>query len=139
MKRIFLDTNVVIDFLGEREKFIDDAISIMCMAEKGEIEILCSSLTFSNAAYILRHGFTLEEIKTKLSLFSQISTVTTVDDKVVKLALKSSFKDLEDAMQYYSALEAGADYIVTRNVKDFVENSIMPLSPQDFLAIMAKR
>ena len=113
MKRIFLDTNVVIDFLGERVKFIDDAISIMCMAENREIEILCSSLTFSNAAYILRHGYTLEEIKEKLSLFSQISTITTVDENVAKLVLKSNFKDLEDAMQYYSALQAGADYIVT--------------------------
>lgn len=71
-------------------------------------------------------------------MFSQISTITTVDENVVKLALKSSFKDLEDAMQYYSALQAGADYIVTRNIKDFVENAITVLSPQSFLTLAEK-
>ena len=92
MKKVFLDTNVVIDFLGERKNFFLDAAKIICQADNKVITILCSSLTYSNAAYILQHGFSLEEIKSKLTLFSQLCETTTVDKAVVNKALASEYK-----------------------------------------------
>lgn len=139
MKKVFLDTNVVIDFLGERKDFFIDAAKIICQADKGEIKILCSSLTYSNAAYILHHGFSFEEIKNKLTLFSKLCIITAVDREVVRKALDSEYKDLEDAMQYYSALTAEADIIVTRNVKDFINHDIPVITPTEFLATQTKR
>lgn len=133
MKKVFLDTNVVIDFLGERKNYFADAAKIVCLADNKEIMILCSSLTFSNAAYILHHGFTLAEIKNKLTLFSQLCTITTVDEETVQKALDSEYKDLEDAMQYYSAITAEADIIVTRNVKDFAKHDIPVITPTEYL------
>ena len=134
MKKVFLDTNVVIDFLGERKSFFSDAARIICQADKKEITILCSSLTYSNAAYILQHGFSLDEIKNKLTLFSQLCETTSVNKGTVEKALASEYKDLEDALQYYSAKEAKADVIVTRNVKDFVKHDIPVITPSEYLA-----
>ncbi len=133
MKKVFLDTNVVIDFLGERKNFFSDAAKIICQADKKEITILCSSLTYSNAAYILQHGFSLDEIKNKLTLFSQLCETTSVNKETVEKALASEYKDLEDALQYYSAKEAKADLIVTRNVKDFVKHDIPVITPSEYL------
>ena len=133
MKKVFLDTNVVIDFLGERKNFFSDAAKIICQADKKEITILCSSLTYSNAAYILQHGFSLDEIKNKLTLFSQLCETTSVNKETVEKALASEYKDLEDALQYYSAKEAKADVIVTRNVKDFVKHDIPVITPKEYL------
>lgn len=136
MTNIFLDTNVVIDFLGERPAFFREAAKIVCSAELGKLSISCSSLTFSNAAYILRHGFSTEEIKTKLTLFAELCQITYVDSYVVKKALMSDYKDLEDAMQYFSAKSSGADIIITRNKKDFVSHDIPVLTPQEYISLL---
>ena len=112
---------------------LKEKIAIMS-ADKKEIAILCSSLTYSNAAYILQHGFSLGEIKNKLTLFSQLCETTTVDKEIVHKALESEYKDLEDALQYYSAEAAKADVIVTRNVKDFVKHDIPVITPAEYLA-----
>ncbi len=135
MKKVFLDTNVAIDFLGERKDFFLDAAKIVCQADNKEITLLCSSLTYSNAAYILHHGFTVDEIKNKLTLFSQLCEATTVDKETVHKALSSEYKDLEDALQYYSAIAAKADIIVTRNVKDFAQHEIPVITPTEYLAL----
>lgn len=131
MRKIFLDTNVVIDFLGERPAYFQNAAQIVCHAEMGDLELQCSSLTYSNAAYILRHGFTFEEIKTKLTLFSELCKITPVSEETVRLALASNYRDLEDAMQYFSAKAALADCIVTRNIKDFTDHDIPVITPEE--------
>lgn len=133
MRKVFLDTNVVIDFLGERKDFFSDAAQIICQADKGDIEIMCSSLTYSNTAYILHHVYTVDEIKNKLRLFSQLCEITTVDKDIIQKAIDSKYNDIEDALQYFSATKAGADVIVTRNVKDFVESNIPIMTPKEFL------
>lgn len=133
MRKAFLDTNVVIDFLGERPAYFHDAATIVCRAETGDLELQCSSLTYSNAAYILRHGFSFEEIRTKLTLFAELCQITTVDAETVSQALASNYRDLEDAMQYYSAKASHADCIVTRNVKDFLSTDIPIMTPAEFL------
>ncbi len=74
-----------------------------------------------------------KEIITKLTLAKSLCQVTTVDDSVIDRALQSDFTDLEDAMQYYSALAANAELIVTRNQKDYALSNIPVLSPSEFL------
>lgn len=74
-----------------------------------------------------------KEIITKLTLVKSLCQVTTVDDSVIDRALQSDFTDLEDAMQYYSALAANAELIVTRNQKDYALSNIPVLSPSEFL------
>lgn len=62
--------------------------------------------------------------------------ISTIDDGIFMNALYSNSSDLEDAVQYYSAKMSGADYIITRDVKGFVNSTITVLTPKDFLSVL---
>ena len=133
MKKVFVDTNVLLDILLERNPWANDAAVLFSMADRKEIELLCCSLSFSTAIYLMqRFKYTREEIVSKLSIVKSICTVTTVNEAVIDRMLQSDFNDLEDAIQYYSALAFGAEAIVTRNIKDFTASKIPVVSPHDF-------
>lgn len=133
MKKVFVDTNVLLDILLERTPWANDAAVLFSMADRKEIELLCCSLSFSTAIYLMqRFKYTRKEIVSKLSIIKSICTVTTVNEAVIDRMLQSDFNDLEDAIQYYSALAFGAEAIVTRNTKDFAASKIPVVSPHDF-------
>lgn len=134
MKKVFIDTNVLLDLLLERDPWSHDAAKIFSMADRKEIELLCCSLSFSTAVYLMQHfKYTRKEIVTKLSVVKSICTVTTVNEAVIDRMLQSEFADLEDAIQYYSALEFGAETIITRNIKDYSVSQIPIITPQNFI------
>ena len=81
-----------------------------------------------------RMKYSRKEIVTKLAIVKSLCTVTTVDGFVLDRVLQSDFPDLEDAMQHYSALAAGAEVIVTRNAKDYAAAGIQVMTPGEFLA-----
>ncbi len=133
MKKVFVDTNVLLDILLERTPWANDAAVLFSMADRKEIELLCCSLSFSTAIYLMqRFKYSRKEIVSKLSIIKSICTVTTVNEAVIDRMLQSDFNDLEDAIQYYSALAFGAEVIVTRNIKDFAASKIPVVSPHDF-------
>lgn len=133
MKKVFVDTNVLLDILLERTPWANEAAVLFSMADRKEIELLCCSLSFSTAIYLMqRFKYTRKEIVSKLSIIKSICTVTTVNEAVIDRMLQSDFNDLEDAIQYYSALAFGAEAIVTRNTKDFAASKIPVVSPHDF-------
>ena len=80
-----------------------------------------------------RFKYTRKEIVSKLTIVKSICTVTTVSDSVIDRMLQSDFVDLEDAIQYYSALAFGAETIITRNPKDFATSSIPIATPKEFI------
>lgn len=135
MRKVFIDTNVLVDLLLERDPWAGDAAVIFSMADRKEIELLCCSLSFSTAVYLMqRMKYSRKEIVTKLAIVKSLCTVTTVDGFVLDRVLQSDFPDLEDAMQHYSALAAGAEVIVTRNVKDYAAAGLPVMTPGEFLA-----
>lgn len=135
MRKVFLDTNVVIDFLAVRKDFVVDAARIMSLAYKGMISVSASAMTFSTASYVLarHHANSNEDIRLTISDFIRICHVTVVDENSVMFAVKGLFSDFEDAMQYESASKAGCEIIVTRNADDFVSSEIPVMSPKEFL------
>lgn len=134
MNKVFVDTNILLDLLLEREPWAEDAAILFSMADRKEIELLCCSLSFSTAVYLMqRFKYTRKEIVSKLTIVKSISTVTTVSDSVIDRMLQSDFVDLEDAIQYYSALAFGAETIITRNPKDFATSSIPIATPKEFI------
>lgn len=135
MRKVFIDTNVLVDLLLERDPWADNAAVIFSMADRKEIELFCCSLSFSTAIYLMqRMKYSRKEIVTKLAIVKSLCTVTTVDGFVLDRVLQSDFPDLEDAMQHYSALAAGAEVIVTRNVKDYAAAGLPVMTPGEFLA-----
>lgn len=134
MKTIFADANVVIDLLEKREPFYKDAVRLFTMAYNGELKVYVSGCTFTTASYLLRKHST-EELKMLLKNFRQLANVSPIDEEIIDRAIASNFNDFEDAVQHYSALKVAADVIVTRNEKDFMGQSQLPvMSPKTFLA-----
>ncbi len=137
MRRIFLDTNIVIDLLCEREPWFDDVAKVFDLGAKGKVELYCSSLTFATASYIMeRKKMSAEDIFNDLRILCNLCTPACVDAGVIGSALKSSFRDFEDALQCYSAQTVSADCIVTRNKKDFAYSAIPVYDLYEFLDLI---
>ncbi len=133
MKKVFIDTDIVLDLLTAREPHYIHSAKLFTLLNKGNFKGFVSSLMFSNLYYILRkqlnHKKAMEILK---KLKAQVS-VLPVDDSIVKLALNSSFKDFEDAIQYYTAKKNKVGCLLTRNAKDYTSASISVMSAEDFL------
>lgn len=123
MNRIFVDTNIVIDLLAKRQEY-EATAEMFSLGDKGDLTIIVSSLSFSHLQYILRK-ILKDKTLPALRDLELIVTIASVDEKVIKLALNDDdFKDFEDAIQYYSAIESESEIIITRNLKDFKKSRI---------------
>ncbi|MBX2922833.1 MAG: PIN domain-containing protein [Chitinophagaceae bacterium] len=126
MERIFLDTNIIIDFLGERENVYEPAAKILTLADKKKIKVYTSPTSIANAYYLLSKYENAKVALEKIRKFKLICSMSIMDDEVIEKAILSGFKDFEDAMQYFSAIAANCDVIITRNEKDF-KNALIPV------------
>ena len=141
MDKLFLDANVVIDFLCERsDNFYKPAAWLMVKGYNKEVNLCCSTLTLATASYLMeRSKIDHTEVLRKISDMISICELANVDRNVVTQALSSEFLDFEDAMQYFSAKEWGADMIITRNKKDFKNSHIPVYEPMEYLAIFERK
>jgi predicted nucleic acid-binding protein len=137
--RLFLDTNVVLDLLGERKPFYESIAKIATLADKGQITLVVSALSYSTVNYILMKHENREKVIGKLQKFKVISEICSIDEVIIEKSLNSKFKDFEDALQYFSALKNGCNIIITRNVKDFKESEIPVMTPAEYLTSIRKR
>lgn len=127
MKKLFVDTNVIIDLLSQRELFYKEAAILFSLADKKKIQITISSLTIANTSYILLRQMNVEKAKSVLRKLRLLVRIFSVDDKIISLALNDdTFSDFEDGLQYFTAIENEQDLIITRNLKDF-KNSKLPV------------
>ena len=131
--KAFIDTNVMLDFLGESETFYLSAAKIATLADKAKIEIIVSALSNATVSYFLTKYEGLEKTKDKLRKFKVISKICELDEKIIEKGLNSDFSDYEDSLQYFSALRAECDVLITRNTKDFKSAQIPILTPDEFL------
>ena len=133
MERLFLDTNIVLDLLGEREPFYQSAAKIATLADKGKILIFVSSLTYSTVFYLLSRYESNEAVKEKIRKFKVIAKTSDLTDKIIDKGLSSKFSDFEDSLQYYCAVNSECNVIITRNGKDFKESDLPVLTPDEYL------
>jgi len=133
MNGVFVDTDIVLDLLGNRKPFYRHAAELFTIADRSEITIFVSSLSFSNLNYILSKQYSSNQARKILMKFKTLVTVLSVSDKVVELALLSDFKDFEDALQYYTALENGVTLMLTRNLKDYKTAGIPIMTAEQYL------
>lgn len=134
MKKLFIDTNIVIDLLAKREPFYDEAAMLFTLADKQKIRLSVSAITFANTNYILLQSKKPEEAKLILRKLKLIVQVLSLDEKIVGHSLNDNdFKDYENALQYFTALENGVDAIITRNLKDFQKAKLPVMTASQFL------
>lgn len=137
MKNIFLDTNVVIDYLADRQPFSESAAELFTFAESKKVKIYVSSLSYNNIYYIVRQSSSHQATVKLLDQLFEMTEVVDVTRSIIQRSLKSDFKDFEDAIQYYSALMIRQlDCIVTRNAKDFKKSELPIMTPAECSSII---
>ena len=137
MKRIFVDTNIILDLLSKREPFYQESADLFSLADKKIIEIYISALSIANTSYILTRLTNFEGAKLILRKLRLIVNILALDDKVIGLALNdNSFADFEDGLQYFTAIENNIDTIITRNLKGFKPAKIPVLTAKQFIEIL---
>lgn len=136
MSRLLVDINVILDLLAKREPFYDSAAKLFSLADKKKITIAISSLSFATTSYILTKLKTADKAREILRRFRLLVNVVSLDDKIIDLALNDlNFKDFEDGLQYYSAVENGQDMIITRDINDFKASRIPVMTPEEYLQV----
>lgn len=131
--RVFLDTNVIMDFCAKRLPFFDDASLIIDMGYRKELTLIVSSLSFINVAYILRKAYQPELVMQKLNSLATICTISPIDEEAILAGIRMRAKDFEDSVQYLSALRCNAEVIITRDAVGFQGFPILSQTPCDFL------
>ena len=134
-RNIFVDANVIFDYLLERKFYTNNALDFFDKAQKYSVSLHVCSYTFAIAYYHMRNKkFTHNEALNRLEkLFTKIEHILSVDEKIIKQAMISGFKDFEDAIQFYCASKVPkCEAIITRNIKDFALSNIPVETPQSF-------
>lgn len=132
-RRIFIDTNIMLDFLGERHPFYDSVAKIATLAEKEKLSMVVSPISFATVNYFLAKFENPRIAKEKLRKFKIICEVCALDEQTIEKGLNSSIKDFEDALQYFCATESNCEIIITRNGKDFKKSLLPVMTADEFL------
>lgn len=135
--RALIDTNVILDYLLDREPYSDDARKIVIACKRKRIEGCIAAHSISNMFFILRKVYEVAERKSILKDICTLFEVEGIDkSKVLRSLDNADFKDFEDCLQMECAKSFHADYIVSRNVSDFVSSGIECILPSQFCEIM---
>lgn len=131
--RIFVDTNVVVDFLTHRPDFYEPAASIFQLVKEDAVSCIVSSLTIVNCAYLMRKIYGKQGTLAKIALFIRMLDISPIDQDVIERAIQAEPYDFEDAVQYQSSLIEQADIIITRDKKGFRDFDLPVMTPAEFL------
>lgn len=131
--KVLIDTNVILDVLCKRQEFFEDSSKVMKYCEVNKIEGVISALSIPNIIYIMRKELDAEKTKDIIEKLQLIFTVADLKSDDIKKALSLNFDDFEDALQSACASRIKADYIVTRNIRDFKNSRITAIKPSELL------
>ena len=131
--KLLIDANIVLDVLQKREPHYKDSAVIWRLCETKQAEGYISALTFANIVYIMKKELSAEKIEEILRALSLIFTIVDLTAGDLKNAAAAKLKDFEDSIQIQTAKRIGAEYIITRNIKDFMKSSIAAYTPSEFL------
>ncbi|WP_417611698.1 type II toxin-antitoxin system VapC family toxin [Owenweeksia hongkongensis] len=132
--KVFLDTNVILDFLAARSPWDIDAAHLFLAAEQNHLQLTTSLLSMSNCLFILRSRYgRMDNAEIILESLDYLEIISTSNESF-KSALLSNFADKEDAIQFHTALSDGKiNFIITRNTKGFSQSSIPVITPTQFV------
>lgn len=134
MDKVLIDTDVLLDFFYDRKPFSPFAIEILNLCETKIIDGFTTPLIICNVYYLLRKSARHDIVIEKLKQLLTIITVIEIDQDAVLSALNSDFKDFEDAIQNFAAIENDEiKFIITRNTKDFKKSTLAIVTPEIYL------
>ena len=131
--KVLIDTNIILDVLCKRPAFYEDSAKIFKLCEVKKISGVISALSILNIMYILRKELDADKTREILDSLMLIFSVVDLKADDLKKAADMRFKDYEDAIQSACATRIKANYIVTRNIKDFSESKVTAIKPAELL------
>ncbi len=131
--KVFLDSDVILDFLTGRNLFLDETKAIIDKGLKYEIDLYTSSLIIANIHYYISRIDSKSKAKSKVQKLTSFIKILSVGETEILNALDSKFSDFEDAIQNQTAENQEMNVLITRNVKDFKHSNIAILNPKEFL------
>jgi predicted nucleic acid-binding protein len=137
VKAVLCDINFILDIFLERGPFYAPAARIFAMIEAKHLKGYLCANSFPTLFYILAKELKRDKALKVLEKVRIVFRVAAVDEKVIDLSLASDFKDFEDAVQCYSAVNAKVDCLITRNKRDYATDILPILTPEEFLAAIA--
>jgi predicted nucleic acid-binding protein len=132
MRKIFIDSDIMLDAALHREPFYLYAANLLELCYESRLKAITSPTAFINTHYFLNKFSPLTKMESLKRLRSIVS-ITEINEIIIDLAFNSTFTDFEDAVQFYTAKNAGADIIITRNIKDYKHSTIPVLTAEQFL------
>lgn len=134
LNKVLINTDVILDFFFDRKPFSEDASQILSLCENGTVQGFVTPMMISNIYYILRKSSKHDKIIESLKILINVVDVAIIDKQTVLNALNSEFKDFEEALQNFSAIdENDIQIIITRNIKDYKTSSLAVMTPEHYL------
>jgi predicted nucleic acid-binding protein len=130
--KVFIDTNVLIDFIARRELFYQDAASLINLGIRGEIELYATPLTYATCVFVSQKVLGYDGVIKALQILESYISIVEMNATQCHHALFSNMPDYEDMLQFEAAYEAGCDLIITRNKKHFPSEGLQVLEPAEF-------
>ncbi len=134
--KCLIDANILIDVLDEREPHYKDSAYIWKLCETKQIKGYISVLTYANLVYILRRALDPRQVENVLQVLMFIFEFVELTPTDLTKAAHLGWRDYEDAIQYVTAEKLQADYIVSRNTKDFTDDKVKAIIPRDLIQLI---
>lgn len=134
MKKLFLDSDVLLDLLLDREPFSDDIATLIEKSIDSEVKLCTSPISITNINYIIGRLENKNKADLKTKKILKIVSMENIGQSIIDKASNSKFKDFEDSVQNFCAVESGHEIIITRNTKDYKESELSILTPREYLA-----
>lgn len=132
--KLLIDANILLDVLQNRENFVRASSMVWKLCETEQAKGYISALTFANLVYIMRKEMDVQRIEEVLHMLSLIFEFAELNDSDLFRAAALQWPDFEDAVQSVTAERIHADYIITRNVRDFSRSKVIAFTPDELLA-----
>ena len=133
MTRIFIDSDIILDLLAEREPHYIFAAKLFTLVDLQKITAFTSPIVFANLHYLLKKKTSNSSALKNLRKLKTLINILPVDERVIEQSLNSEFNDFEDAIQYFTAVNNGIKLLITRNKADYKKSKISIADAEEFL------
>ena len=133
---ILVDLNVIVDVIQQRQPFYEESARVVDAVVRGQAEGWLAAHSITTLFYVINRVRNRETAVTAITGLLEVFTVAAVDDQVIRRAMAWGWPDFEDAVQMATAVNIQADYLITRNPRDFQAGHIPVVQPAAFLTLL---
>lgn len=134
--KVMIDLNVVLDVLQEREPFYKASAALLAAVETGIIEGYLAAHSLTTLFYLIQEGKSSADARAMITNLLQFLKIATIDQSTIEQSLNLDYRDFEDAVQMIAAIQCKADYLITRNIKDYKPALLPVIQPIDFMGTL---